>query len=89
MKPPALTSEEVHEAFRRAQENSRRLRGCPRHYFNADASKKLRAFGERVTCVECGGEMRVSDVGLYIQGYAAGGGISDDIWPGWDGGRRV
>lgn len=32
-------------------------------------------------CMNCGGEMFISDVDWYIRGYIAAGKKADDVWP--------
>lgn len=61
------------------QDNSRRTRECPRHAFTADLVK----LGERLTCKNCGGTLRLTDIGQYIAGYVAAGGNAADIWPAY------
>lgn len=61
------------------QENRRRVDGGPRHRFEPIKVK----LGQRVRCGECGGEMRLPELGSYIAGYEAAGGNADDIWPGY------
>lgn len=53
---------------------------CPKHRFEGLQSVR---FGEKFTCLNCGVQMRLTDIGQYIRGYQAAGGDKDDIWPGW------
>ena len=68
---------ELKALWQDAKDNVDRLHGCARHRFDAVQP------GKRVTCLECGGVMSLSDIGNYIRGYVAAGGAADDIWPGW------
>lgn len=67
-------------AWNRAQENQTRLRGCDRHHFEEPAEIVL---GMRLTCTKCGGYMRLSDIAMYLHGYQAAGGNTDDVILGW------
>lgn len=55
------------------------LEGCSQHQF---ASGPVQ-IGQRVQCLKCGGQLRLSDLGQYIQGWQARGGDPNDIFPGW------
>lgn len=74
-----LGPDEIQRIFREARANQGRLRSCPRHRFDepVDAAN-LR---QQPMCIECGGEMRRTDVLVYADGYAAAGGDRSDIWP--------
>lgn len=62
------------------KENSHRLEGCKRHRFEGGALEKL---GQRYRCLDCKGQMGLTDIGSYISGYEAGGGDCNDVWPGY------
>lgn len=70
----------IKETWENVQENSRRLRGCPRHRFKGERSTMLKA---NYVCSECGGEIDSLKINYYIQGYMAAGGDVNDIWPGY------
>lgn len=59
--------------------NRTKLDACDVHRFAPDDYK----FGQKMTCLKCGGTMQATDVGHYIKGYEAHGGSCDDIWPGY------
>ena len=59
---------------------------CPLHHFKGD---DVLVFGARHTCQTCGGEFRLSEIGLYLRGFAAAGGDVNRIWPGWNGRRKT
>lgn len=60
--------------------NRAKLKACKRHRFEPKSVK----LGEKQTCLECGGQISLTDMGQYIAGYVAGGGSADDIWPGYN-----
>lgn len=62
------------------RENSRKLAACKRHTFSVSAPLRL---GHKMTCVHCGGQMNIVDIGYYIDGYEAAGGDADDVWHGY------
>ena len=59
--------------------NDARLKGCDLHAFDHENYRP----GKRMTCLKCGGEIEPVRIADYIRGYEAGGGICDDIWPGY------
>lgn len=61
------------------QENSRKLRECLRHHFSFETV----TIGQRINCDNCGGFLRLTDIGQYIAGYVAAGGTAADIWPAY------
>lgn len=63
--------------WEKVKANNRALDACSRHRFAGGAITKL---GDKYKCLACGGEMRLTDIGPYIQGYEAAGGSADDIW---------
>lgn len=63
------------------KENNRKIDACKRHRFSGETLP----FGKKYTCLECGGQMKGTDIMSYIQGYEAAGGHCDDIFPGWRG----
>lgn len=78
---PLFSKEELHKIWEEVKENLRRLRPCPRHHFKAQRDEiKL---GKKEVCVNCKGEMSLTDIGVYIRGYEAHGGSADDIWPNY------
>jgi hypothetical protein len=64
-----------------AVERRRRLDECPRHHFPHQAGGYV--LGAKVRCDRCGGDLRLSDIGLYLRGYVAAGGNPDDVMPDW------
>lgn len=60
--------------------NRARIEDCKRHRFPGGAGIRL---GQKHVCLECGGEMQLTEVGPYIRGYEAAGGNADDIWPSY------
>ncbi|MDE0921493.1 hypothetical protein [Aurantimonas coralicida] len=70
------------EIWQDVKANRRRRDGCKRHRFD---QQQQRRFGERATCINCGSQMRLTDVAQYIAGYEAAGGNADEIWPNWRG----
>jgi hypothetical protein len=60
--------------------NNAALRSCKRHRFESKPVK----LGEKQICIECSGQISLTDLGQYIAGYVAGGGSADDIWPGYN-----
>jgi len=75
-----MNRDEARTLFEQVKANSAAIRACPRHRFIGGHEVKL---GEKHTCLVCRGEMRLTDIGPYIQGYEAAGGKADDIWPGY------
>lgn len=65
--------------FDKVKANHMKLHACPRHVFPAGGY----VFGQKLTCVACGGEMRAEAISWYIDGYEAAGGSADDVWPGY------
>lgn len=61
------------------QENSRKVRGCKRHRFGHETV----TLGMKINCENCGGFLRLTDIGQYIAGYEAAGGKAEDIWPAY------
>jgi len=61
--------------------NHAKLDACDTHRFAPDSCK----FGQKMTCLKCGGTMQATDVGHYIRGYEAHGGSANDIWPNYHG----
>jgi hypothetical protein len=61
------------------QENSRNLRACKRHRFERETV----TLGMKINCLNCGGYLRLTDIGQYIAGYEAAGGTATDIWPAY------
>lgn len=71
----------IQELWQLAQENQRKLQGCPSHKFNCDLSNDelRRGIHRRLTCLECGGLMLVIDVFHYCRGYKAAGGDPNEV----------
>jgi hypothetical protein len=67
--------------FKEIQEKVKAQQDCPKHHFEplADGYK----IGVKLTCTECGSDMGLREIGLYIRGYEAGGGSGADILQGW------
>ncbi|WP_448043834.1 hypothetical protein [Bradyrhizobium liaoningense] len=73
----SLTSSDA--LWEQVKANSARIRGCKRHRFEAKPVK----LGQKQTCLECGGQISLTDMGNYIAGFVAAGGDANAIWPGW------
>lgn len=67
--------------FAQVKANSEAIRACKKHRFERQESYSL---GQKHKCIECGGEMRMPEIGSYIRGYEAHGGNAEDIFPGWN-----
>lgn len=67
--------------WKQVKENRSKLRACERHLIDVPTSPVR--LGQRVTCVRCGGNMGLAELGYYIQGYEAAGKSANDIWPGY------
>jgi len=65
----------------KVKENHRKLNACVKHRFPGGRIAKI---GDKVTCLECGGQMGLVNICEYIAGYVAHGGSADDIWPGFN-----
>ncbi|EGR3070227.1 hypothetical protein DMW20_11740 [Vibrio parahaemolyticus] len=63
------------------RQNTKKLNSCDVHKFHGE---KL-PFGNKYTCLKCGGEMKGHEVLWYITGYEAAGGDANDIYQGWHG----
>jgi hypothetical protein len=62
--------------------NRTKLDGCTRHLFDIPKPVKM---GAKYYCKMCGGQTSLTNIGWYIRGYVAHGGLADDIVPGWNG----
>lgn len=73
----------MRDAFALAMQNQRNWATCPKHFF----APKGGAYkpGDRVTCANCGATASLHNVGDYVRGYMAAGGVATDIMPDWDG----
>lgn len=56
--------------------NNETLRSCLCHKF---IDEKV-TIGQKITCVNCGGKMRLTDIGNYLAGYKAAGGDVKNVW---------
>lgn len=72
-----LSRDEMLRIWVEVKANNRKLDACVKHRFSGGTVK----IGEKVTCLECGGNMMLVSVRDYIAGYQACGGNADDIWP--------
>lgn len=79
-----MTPEEIRAAWDSAKATTKAKRACPRHRFDVPENRK---FGQRFTCHSCGVEMKLTEIGTYIQGYEAHGGNADDIVTNYRGKR--
>lgn len=75
-----IPRDEVLSIWESVKANRAKLWACPRHRFPGGNVN----IGQKQTCLACGGEMGLPNIGDYIRGYQAAGGSSDDIWPGFD-----
>ena len=80
-----IPREEIMSLWDQVKENHRKLRECKRHRFSGGKV----SLGQKVICLECGGEMGLVSVGDYIRGYEAHGGNADDVWPHYHQGNRA
>lgn len=55
------------------------LGDCEKHSFGTITEYKFGDFNKRLTCNNCGGEMRAGDILKYRKGYTAAGGNPDDV----------
>ena len=76
---------EVLPLWEQVKANRAKLDACPRHRFDSRPVK----MGQKVVCLECGGETGLVDIGYYLKGYRAAGGNPDDVWPGFFDGKSV
>lgn len=75
-----LPRAEVLSIWEQVKANHAKLRNCKRHRFPEGDVK----IGQKMVCLECGGEMDLTRIGEYIRGYQAAGGKADDVWPGYE-----
>lgn len=73
-----MTRQEAKKIFDEVVGNRKKLAACPRHQFAGPIY-----LGARMRCVHCGGEMTLTDLVHYIDGYEAAGRPADDIYSGW------
>jgi hypothetical protein len=67
--------------FAQIKERNRAWSKCAKHHFpHRESGYKL---GEKITCVNCGVDASLRDIGEYIRGYIAAGGNPTDIMPDW------
>lgn len=81
MRSASNYSADAKSLWAEVKENRRKIRGCPRHRFEA---MKI-VLGQRIQCQNCNGMMGLIPIGEYIAGYKAAGGDTNDIWPGFEG----
>lgn len=62
--------------------NRARLDACPKHRF--ELSEPPYHIGQDATCVNCHGEMKLTQIDEYVRGYRAAGGNPCDIVPNWE-----
>lgn len=69
--------------FEEIRRNRELLDACPRHLFRCllDPDEIRAAFGRRVECLNCHGQLLLTDINQYIRRYEAAGGNANDIWP--------
>lgn len=75
----AITGDDVKRIWADVKENRRKLDSCKLHQFQVGTVE----LGKTMTCINCGGSILPSHVGMYIEGYVAAGGRADMIWPAW------
>lgn len=63
------------------KENQRRLDSCKRHRFEPHDPPYL--FGEKFTCLNCGGRLGAVETYQYTLGYEAAGGDANDVFKGF------
>lgn len=81
-----ISKSDVKQIFEDVKANIAKLLACKRHRFTAGVRP---AFGQKLTCQECGGTMGLMSAGEYIRGYEAAGGNADDVWPGYHGDKKT
>lgn len=73
-------NEEFRKILAEIKANSAKLDSCKLHKFD----RLERTPGKKFTCQNCDGEVNVTFVHAYIQGYKAAGGDPNDIMEGYD-----
>ncbi len=63
------------------RKNINNIERCKKHRFDPD--NYGRKPGAKATCLNCGGVMRLTEVGSYLQGFKAAGGDTEEVWPGY------
>lgn len=69
------------EILEGVKENISRLKGCSKHKFIKPDQPWMMKL---IPCEHCGGVMRLTDIGRYIEGYKAAGGNPNDIMEGFE-----
>lgn len=59
------------------KQNHRNLNRCPQHLFPFKESN----LGQKHSCANCGGTMRLTEISYYCRGYKAAGGDPNEICP--------
>lgn len=72
-----ISKSELQSIAAEVKANWGRIRACKRHNFKGGAV----TLGQKHVCLACGGEVDNTYIGAYIDGYEAGGGAADDVWP--------
>lgn len=77
-----MTPNEGKELFNKIRINRKRLDNCRKHHF--DIGEPPYRLGQVATCWNCGGEMPLLEIGAYVRGYKAAGGVANDIVQGYE-----
>jgi hypothetical protein len=70
---------EIQKLWEEVKINIAKLNGCPRHRFEDETV----ILGQRICCVNCGGNISLGDISHYIKGFVAAGGEASVIWPAY------
>jgi len=63
--------------------NRIKLDSCKQHEFSAASVVELIEHGQKVTCLNCEGEMHLGEANQYVRGFVAAGGNPNEVWEGW------
>jgi hypothetical protein len=81
MNVPELTPEALRVMYEGIRQNRTTLDNCPKHRFSCE--QVTITLGVKLRCLECGGDMILTEIAQYIRGYVAAGGDANEIWPGY------
>lgn len=80
-----FTKEDAARIWDQVKRNNAQLSGCSAHRFRGGAP----AFGKKMVCFNCKGEISLAEIGTYIAGYRAAGGDAADVWPEYAHGLKI
>lgn len=75
-KVSGVSRQQVDKIWQGVKENHKKLDNCTLHQFGKIGYKPGKAY----KCLNCGGEMRTSDIYMYAKGYVAAGKDKKDIY---------